>query len=440
VFAGAISCITAVLFGFLPSLSATALEPLGALKSEGAGGPGASRIPFGRTLVVTQIAVSLVLLVAAGLFVRSLIRLEDIDLGFDPNQVVLFRLSLPADQQLIPTETRRHLYREVLERAVSVPGVDGASASFSGLLSSETWRNVVAIEGVAPPHGQTLRTFVNAVTPTYFDVMRIAVLRGRGFIDDHREQATSVAIVNQAFARQFFGGMVPIGKRVGLCSSESCGPSATKMMEIVGVAGDAKYSNLRQAVPPILYVPFTQVEQNLGEIQVRTGGEVSVVASTLYRALADVDRRLAIVGMMTARDRVDASVATQNMVAKVSSVFGLLALALAAVGLFGLVAYMTTQRTQEIGIRIALGAGRRDVRRLVLGNTVRLVALGAALGIPAALALARLLSGLLYQVEPYDPVVLSLSLGVLACVALVAGYLPTHRAVRVDPIKALKVE
>ena len=149
VFAGAISCITAVLFGFLPSLSATALEPLGALKSEGAGGPGASRIPFARGLVVTQIAVSLVLLVAAGLFVRSLMRLEDIDLGFDPNQVVLFRVSLPADQQLIPTERRRQLYREVLERAVSVPGVDGASASFSGLLSSETWRNVVAIEGVA---------------------------------------------------------------------------------------------------------------------------------------------------------------------------------------------------------------------------------------------------------------------------------------------------
>ena len=155
-------------------------------------------------------------------------------------------------------------------------------------------------------------------------------------------------------------------------------------------------------------MPFTQVEQNLREIQVRTAGDVSAVASTLYRALADVDRRLAIVGMMTARDRVDASLATENMVARVSSVFGLLALALAAVGLCGLVAYMTTQRTQEIGIRMALGAGRRDVRRLVLGNTVRLVALGAGLGIPAALALARLLSDLLYQVEPYDPVVLSL--------------------------------
>ncbi len=321
-----------------------------------------------------------------------------------------------------------------------MPGVDGASAAFSGLLSSETWRNVVTVEGFTPPDGRTLRTFVNAVTPTYFDVMRIAVLRGRGFTDDDREEATNVVIVNDAFARQFFGGVVPIGRRVGLCNSESCSPTATRMMEIVGVAEDAKYSNLRAAAPPILYVPFTQGERNLSELQVRTTGDVSAVASTLYRALADVDRRLAIVGMMTAHDRVDASLVTENLVAKLSSIFGLLALALAAVGLCGLVAYMTAQRTQEIGIRMALGAGRREVRRLVLGNTVRLVALGAGLGIPAALALARLLSGLLYQVEPYDPVVLSVSLGVLACVALVAGYLPAQRAARVDPIKTLRAE
>ena len=440
-FAGGISCVTAVLFGFLPTLSATHLDPLAVVKSGGGGVVrGGSRIPLGRTLVVTQIAVSLVLLVAAGLFVRSLMKLRDIDLGFDPNEVVLFRVSPPADQQPIPVETRRQLYRQLLERALDVPGVNGASASFSGLLSSETWRNVVAIEGVTPPGDQAFRSFVNAVTPTYFDVMRITVLRGRGFSDDDREQASRVAVVNAAFARQFFGDAEPIGRRVGLCSSESCGPSAAKMMEIVGVVADAKSSNLRAAAPPLLYVPYTQVAQNLMEIQVRTTGEVSATASTLYRALAGVDRRLAIVGMVTARDRVDASLATQNMVASVSSVFGLLALAIAAVGLCGLVHYMTTQRTQEIGIRMALGAGRRDVRRLVLGNAVRLVALGAGLGIPAALGLARLLSGLLYQVGPYDPVVLSLSLVVLACVALLAGYLPAQRATRVNPIEALRAE
>ena len=440
VFAAVISCTTAVLFGFLPTLSATKLDPVAVVKSGGAAGRATSRIPFGRTLVVMQIAVSLVLLVAAGLFVRSLMRLKDVDLGFDPNEVVLFRVSAVADQQSIPIETRRQLYRQLLERAVGVPGVKGASASFSGVLSSETWRNVIAVEGFTSPDGRTLRSYVNAVTPMYFDVMRISVRRGRGFTDDDRGQAANVAIVNEAFARQFLGDREPIGSRVGLCSSETCGPSATRMMQIVGVAEDAKYSNLRDAAPALLYIPFTQGERNLGEIQIRTTGDASATASTLYRALANVDRRLAIVGMMTARDRVDASLATQNMVARVSSVFGLLALALAAVGLCGLVAYMTTQRTQEIGIRMALGASRRDVRRLVLGNTLRLVALGAVLGIPVALGLAQLLSGLLYHVGPYDPVVLAFSLGVLASVALVAGYLPAERATRVDPIQALRVE
>jgi len=440
VFAAAMSCATAVLFGFLPTLSATRVDPLAVVKGGGGAGRATSRIPFGRTLVVTQIAVSLVLLVAAGLFVRSLMQLKDVDLGFDPNEVALFRASVVADQQSMPIETRRQLYRQLLDRATSVPGVYGASASASALLSPETWRNVIAVEGFTPPDGRTLRSFVNAVTPTYFDVMRVSVRRGRPFTDDDRGLAGNVAIVNEAFARQFFGAVEPIGARVALCSSETCGPSTTRMMQIVGVVEDAKYSNLRDAAPPLIYVPFTQVERNPGEIQVRTTGDVSLAASTLYRALTEVDRRIAIVGMTSARDRVDASLATQNMVATVSSVFGLLALTLAAVGLCGLVAYMTTQRTQEIGIRIALGASRHDVRRLVLGNTVRLVAVGAALGVPAALGLAQLISGLLYHVGPYDPIVLSLSVGVLASVALIAGYVPAERATHVDPIQTLRVE
>ena len=440
VFALLISCTTAVLFGFLPTLAASRSDPLDVLRSGGAAGRGASRIPFGRTLVVAQISVSLVLLVAAGLFVRSLMSLRDVDLGFDPGQVVLLRLSPPADTQPVPPESRRQLYRDVLERAARVPGVTGVSATFSGLLSPDTWRNVIAVEGVTPPDGLTLRSVVNAITPAYFDVLRIAVLRGRGFTDDDREEATKVVIVNDAFARRHFGGLDPIGRRVGLCRSEPCAPATTTMMEIVGVVQDARHVDLRAPAAPILYVPFTQVEQNLREIQVRTAGDVSAIAPTLYKALAGADARLTIVAMITARDRVDVSLATENMVAKVSAAFGVLAIAVAAVGLCGLIGYMTMQRAQEIGIRMALGAGRRDVRHLVLGNTVRLVAVGAGLGLPAALVLARLLSDFLYQVEPYDPTVLSLSLGVLGCVALVAGYLPARRATRIDPTMALRAE
>jgi predicted permease len=438
-FAALTSCATAVVFGFLPALRATRIDPLGSLRGSGEAARGVSRIPLGRTLVVTQIAVSIVLLVAAGLFVRSLFELKEIDPGFDADRVVTFRMTAGA-QPTASIELRRRLYRQMLERAASVPGVEAVSASSSGVLSAETWRNAIAVEGFVPADGVTPRTFASSVTPAYFDVMRIAVLRGRGFTDDDHEQAPRVAVVSQAFARRFFGEADPIGRRVGPCSSDPCGPSAGGLMEIVGVTEDSKYTDLREEPRPMLYVPFTQTGQNLREIQVRTAADPSAATATIYRELASVDSRLAIVGVMPARGRVAASMMAESMIAKLSSVFGLLALALAGVGLYGLVAYMTTQRTAEIGIRIALGAERREVRRLVLRDTARLAALGTAIGLPAALAGSRLLSNMLYQVKPGDPVALSLSIVALSCVAIVAGYLPARRAAHVDPVSALRSE
>ena len=437
VFAAVAAGATAVLFGFLPVLSATRLDPIDTLKSGGAGGR-SSRIPFGRTLVVSQIAVSLVLLVAAGLFVRSLMKLKDGELGFDPYRVVLFRLS-PSAGPAMSAETRQQIYDRILERASGVAGVDRASGSFTGVLSSEMWRNVIAVDGFTPPDGRTPRARVNAVTPSYFDVMRIAFVRGHGFTARDRDQAPEVAVVNAAFVRQFLAGRQPIGARVGLCTSEPCDPN-TRMMEVVGVAADAKYANLRDPAPPIVYVPFAQTGKSLNEIQVRTAGDVAAVVPTLYRELTGVDRRLTVVAMMTARDRVDHSMAAESLVAAVSSAFGLLALALAAVGLCGLVAYMTSQRTHEIGVRMALGARGAEVRRLVLGNSLRLVLLGVALGVPAALALAQVVSGLLYEVEPFDPIVLAASASTLLAVAVVAALVPAARAARVDPMKALRAE
>ena len=438
-FAALTSCATAILFGLLPALRTTRIDPLDGLKA-GASGRGVVRIPLGRSLVVVQVVVSLVLLVAAALFVRSLVNLRHIDPGFDPDRVVIFRMTPPQAPEPVAAEVRRNLYRQVLERAEAIHGVEGASASFSGLLSGDTWGNAITVEGFTPGAGVTPRTFANSVTPRYFDVMRIAVLRGRGFTTGDHDNAPKVTVVNETFARRFFGTADPIGKRVGLCTSDPCRISADAMMEIVGVTEDIKYTNLREERRSMLYVPFTQAKQNLSEIQVRTSGDPAAVAPTIYRELAAVDSRLAIVSMLQARDRVDASIVPERMVAKLSAAFGLLALALAGVGLYGLIAYMTTQRTGEIGIRMALGARRRDVRRLVLGDTMKIVALGTVIGIPAALIGARLLSGLLYQVGPSDPIAVALSLGALSVAAMVAGYLPTRRATRVDPSTVLRAE
>jgi len=204
-FAMVTSCATAVLFGLLPALRATGIDSLRALKTGGGADRGIARIPLGRTLVVTQIVVSLVLLVTAGLFVRSLLNLREIELGFDPDRVLLFRMTPPAAEQPVSLDSRRNLYRQLLARAESVPGITSASASFSGVFSRGTWRNAITVEGFLPRSGVTPRTFANSITPDYFDVMRIAVLRGRPFTDADHETAPKVAVVNDTFGRQFFG-------------------------------------------------------------------------------------------------------------------------------------------------------------------------------------------------------------------------------------------
>jgi predicted permease len=435
-----VSCATAVVFGLVPALRAARIDPLPALKGSGGPGRGSSRIPLRRLLVVTQIAVSLVLLVVAGLFVRSLLKLREIDTGFDPDRVVLVQVTPPVDAQPVSVAERRNLYRGLLARAETIPGVLGASASFTGLFTHGTWGNTITVEGFVPRPGVTPRTLANSITPSYFDVMQIAVLRGRGFTTDDDETAPKVAVVNQTFARQFFGEADPIGRRVGLCTSDPCGPPPKGMMEIVGVTEDAKYVNLREASRAMLYVPFSQHDQTLRELEVRTAGPPAAVAATLHRELAAVDKRLAIVAMMELRDQVDASLLAERLIAKLSATFGLLALALAAVGLYGVVAYVTAQRTGEIGIRMALGANRHDVRRLVLRDTLRLVVIGLVIGIPAALAGARLLASQLYEVEPSDPLAVSLGVVTLSLAALLAGYMPARRAARVDPLVALRCE
>jgi predicted permease len=434
VFTMAVSCVTAVMFGLAPALRAVRIDPLSALKVGTGPGAGSKRMRVGRVLVVTQVAVSLVLLVAAGLLVRSLLRLRDVETGFDADRVLLFQVTPPVDQQPMSAHEKRNLYRRLLARAEGIPGVQAASGSFVPVFSRGTWGNKITVEGFVPPPGVTARTFANSITPRYFDATRIALVRGRSFTEGDHETARRVAIVNQTFARQFLETMDPIGKMVGVGTGEQ------GMMEIVGIAEDAKYVNLREEKRPMLYVPFTQYDQNLRELQIRTAGAPAAVAAAIYGELATVDRRLAIVRMAELRDQVDASILAERLIAELSATFGFLALALATVGLYGIIAYVTTQRTGEIGIRIALGADRRDVRWLILRDTVRLLAVGLVIGIPAATAGAHLLASQLFQVTPTDPVATSIAIVTLVAAAFFAGYVPARRAARIDPLVALRCE
>jgi predicted permease len=436
-FAGVVACATALLFGGLPALRASGIDPLGTLRAAG-GAQRTVRLPLGRTLVVAQIAVSVVLLVLGGVFVRSLAGLQAIDTGFDPDRVLLVRLNRAAGEKP-DAETSRNLYGRLLARATSVPGVEGASGSFSGLFSRETWRNVIAVEGVVPPDGTVPRSFASAVTPDYFNVTRIAIVRGRGFTAADGDGAPRVAVVSDAFVRQFFGGAEAVGRRVGLCASDPCG-SPRAMMTIVGVAEDAKQIDLREEARPMLYVPFMQSGHDIRELQIRTTLDASAAAATLHRELSAVDGRLAVVAITDARDQVNRSILPERLMAQLSAAFAVLALGLAVVGLYGLVAFVAAQRRGEIGIRMALGATRQEVRRHILRDTRNLLAVGLALGLPAALVATRLVASQLYRTSPVDPIAVTIAVVTLCSAALIGGYMPALRASRLDPSAILRAE
>ncbi|HET9177655.1 MAG TPA: ABC transporter permease [Terriglobia bacterium] len=428
-----VSCLTALLFGTVPALRATRIDLTPALKEARGGAPAAGRGRLAKSLVVSQVALSLVLLIGAGLFLRTLIKLGSVNTGFDKDNVLLFAIDPAAvgykeDSHLVS------LYQQIEQKVSAEPGVRGASISFFTFNQGE-WSTDVVVQGHAP---QTHQPNVehNVVGPDYFAAMGIPLLVGRVLGPQDTATSPKVAVINETMAKIYFAGSSPIGRRFGIGDEQKDSGN----IEVVGVVGDAKYVSLDEKPEPAAYYPYTQNTGYYHDFEVRYTGAPSAIIAEVRRAVGEVDRSLPITYQSTLVEQVGQSVASQALVARLSAFFGLLAVFLACIGIYGLMSYAVTRRTNEIGIRMAMGAGRSNVLWMVMRESLILVGIGLLVGLPISLAAGRLVSTMLFGLSSSDPLSMAAAAILLMMFAMLAGYLPARRAAKVDPMVALRYE
>jgi predicted permease len=430
----AVGVLTGVVFGLAPALQITRPAVAATLKDEAASVIGGAAGRLRRGLVVAQVALSLLLLVGAGLFARSLFNLRAIDPGFDAERLVVFSLD-PALSGYDEARVQAFALR-LQEELRGVPGVANAAPSMSSLMTNSVWSQTVKVEGRERQEGEDWNPQVNAVAPGFFETVGFALAAGRDFTPRDAAGAPKVAIVNEAFARFFFPDRDPIGQRFGW--GRRTDPYD---IEIVGVTRDAKVNNMREETRRLVYLPLAQREKISGfAVYVRTSLPEAAVIPAVRQATARLDPQIPIYDLKTMETEISESLFADRMVAVLSAAFGLLATLLAAVGLYGVMSYSVARRTREIGIRLALGAPRERVLRMVLREVGTLGAWGLGLGLPLALALSRLVSAQLFGLAPHDPLTLAAATVLLGCVTVLAGLLPARRATRVDPMLALRYE
>jgi predicted permease len=429
-----LTILTVLLFGMTPAVRATRLELTGSLKQgRGIAAPSA-RISLARGLIVTQIALSLVLLAAASLFLRSLVNLSKVDAGFDRQNVLIFELDeyaagLPLDARLV------NLQQQIEDRVQTVPGVQAASFSMFTFNQGE-WSNDVTAQGIPRTPGNSQDVLNNVVGKGFFSTMGLPIVAGRGFDSADKIDSPKVAVINQTMARMFFPDGSPIGHHFGFGDD----PSHSGEIEIVGVVKNAKYVSLDEKPEPAAYFPYSQRVQYFGNFEVRTSSDAAQTIPAVRRAIAEVNANIPISSISTLAEQVDESVANQRLIARLSAFFGLLAAFLVCMGIYGLLSYAVARRTSEIGVRMALGARRSNVLWLILREILALVAIGIAFGVPVALEGNHLAVKLLYGLSPADPVSLLAAIFMLAAIAVLAGYLPARKASLVEPSIALRCE
>ena len=436
-FTFAVSLLTGVVFGLMPALEAARFDPNDALKESGRGSTGGPRSRRVRgAFVVAQVALALVLLVGAGLMIKSFRRLQSVDPGFDPHNLLTMRVDLPRtkyreDGQVVA------FFRQATERLASLPGVrSAAAANFLPFYTGLGARTRFTIEGrPAPAPGEDPSTDVRVTDENYFRTIGIPVLKGRTFTPQEAAEKRPVIVVNEALARKYFPGEDPLGKRIAV-EMEPNPP----MREIIGVVGDARYTKLDAELYPMAYETLPQLTYSSMTFVVRTEGDPLALAGAARREIQALDKDLPVADVRTMESWMGESVARARFGTLLLAVFAGVALLLAAVGIYGVMAYTVEQRRHEIGIRMALGATVGDVLRLVVRQGLLLTLTGVALGLLGAFALTRVMSGLLFGVTATDPVTFAGVALLLATVALVACLVPARRATKVDPMIALRYE
>lgn len=434
-----VTVLTALLFGIFPALRTARLEFTPALKDGRGSSSVASRGVMARSLIAGQVALSVLLMVVAGLFVRSLIHLYDVDTGFDPHDALVFRLdSSTANLPHGADEIRSVRLQEQIENSVkAIPGVQADSFAFFAF-SDGGWSDQVLFQGIprTPANGENVN--FNITGNGFFSAMGIPLVEGRTYNSEDQQHSPKVAVINQTMARRFFPNRSAIGQHFGIGET----PDHPGEFEVIGVVKEAKYYALDEGPQMAAYLPCTQSPGFFSNFVVRyaPGANRQEIVSRVRHAIAEINPNILVNSAISLEEQVDDSIATQSLIARLSGFFGVLAVFLACIGIYGLLSYSVARRTSELGIRVALGAQSHALLWMILRESLFLLILGLAAGVPIALGTTRYLKSLLYELSPLDPMAISIAVAAVAVMTLAAAWLPARRATRINPVQALRAE